>query len=105
MPAAAARSVAAVPAVVVRWEDPPDVSRGRKPSDMFAPDLLAEIERHPGRWARVDNLKSKSGASARAKAFRSGKYAPVAPPLWEAAARSVPTGSAFYLRYVGPEAS
>lgn len=105
---AAARPIAsapsAVPSVVVRWEDPPDTSRGRKPAQMFAPELLAELERNPGKWARVDNLKSKSGASSRAKGFRSGKYAPVAPPLWEAVGRATPTGSAFYLRFVGPEA-
>ena len=104
VPAAAARPIAAVPSTVVRWEDPPEPTRGRRPSNMFAPELLRELERNPGRWARVDNLKSKSGASSRAKAFRSGKYAPIAPPLWEAVVRATATGSAFYLRFVGPEA-
>lgn len=105
MPAAAARPITAVSSSRVQWEDPPEAVRGRRPSDMFAPELLRELEANPGRWARVDNLKSKSGASSRAKAFRSGKYAPVAPPLWEAAGRAMPTGSAFYLRFVGPETS
>lgn len=72
---------------------------------MFKPELLRELQANPGKWARVDNLKSKSGAAARVKQFKAGKYAPVAPPLWEAAGRAVPTGSAFYLRFVGSEAS
>ena len=97
------RAVEAVPSTVVHWEDPPETTRGRKPV-AFTPELLRELERNPGRWARVDNLKSKSGASARAMAFRKGKYAPVAPPVWEAAGRATPTGSAFYLRFVGREA-
>lgn len=101
VPAAAARPVAAVPSTVVRWEDPPPARTVRR---SFDPRVLAELERNPGRWARVDNLQSKSGAYTRVRAFNAGKYAPVAPPLWEAAGRATPTGSAFWLRFVGPEA-
>lgn len=97
---APARQIASVPSIVVRWEDPPE-QRGPGKRVSFAPELLAELEANPGRWARVDNLKAKSGASSRLGAFKKAKYDPVAPPLWEAAARRTPTGSAFYLRFVG----
>src|SRR4051812_33651949 len=80
VPAAAARSITAVPSTVVRWEDPPEVTRGRKPTEMFRPELLRELEANPGRWARVDNLTSKSSASSRAVALTKGTYAPGAPP-------------------------
>jgi hypothetical protein len=101
---AAARPEPATVSPIVRWEDPPEVTRGRRPGETFDGGVLRELEANPGRWARVDNFKSKSGASSRLTAFRKGTYKPVAPPLWEAAARRVPTGWAFYLRFVGSEA-
>jgi hypothetical protein len=103
VPAAAARPIAAVPAPAVRWEDPPEVTRGA-PRKTFSAELLAELQANPGRWARVDDLKAKSGASSRVTKFKRGDFKPVAPPLWEAVGRRTPTGSTFYLRFVGPEA-
>lgn len=102
--AAAARPIAAVPSTVVRWEDPPEVTRGPGHRVVFSPAVLDELRANRARWARVDNFKSKSGASSRLTAFKKGTYKPVTPPLWEAAARRTPTGSAFYLRFVGSEA-
>jgi len=99
VPATSPRIAPVVDLVV--WEDPPDVRRGKKVS--FDAAVLRSLKANPGRWARIDDLKSKSAAASRTTAFNKGRYAPVAPPLWEAAGRRTPTGSALYLRYVGPE--
>lgn len=88
------------PRWVVIWEEPPPVLRGSSLSKKLGAELLAELKLQVGRWAKVATYPTKSSASTAANSVNSKKTLGAG---WEAAGRRTPTGSALYLRWVGPK--
>lgn len=87
------------PAVEVDWADPPP-KRASRP--IASPEVVAALEANPGHWAKVGTYLGKTIGNTQQSRFKKGTFAPVTPPEWECAARSIgSTGSAVYLRYVG----
>lgn len=88
--------------VDVTWEDPPPRTRGDA-RPLATPEVLAALRANPKRWAKVGAYLGKTIANGMQNRFKKGQFGPVAPPEWECAARRVgSSGSALYLRYVGP---
>lgn len=89
-------------ASVVVWEDPPRSRFGRaRLEEEIGEAVLEQLRAHPGKWAKVRTWAVKSSASTAASRIRKGE-APGLPAVeWEAVGRSVPGGSALYLRYRG----
>jgi len=83
---------------VVRWEEPRQERRGRKPSDHYL-SIAAELRARPGAWALIHD----GPAVHRALAGRiTGGHAAFAPPgAFEAVTAA--NGRRVYARYVGDQ--
>lgn len=78
----------------VRWEDPPPPQSGPRAAMAELARVVVELKRHPGRWARVRDFKSRSGAGSTRQRVRKEH------PDCEWQARAMPEGSALFGRFV-----
>lgn len=81
-------------ALDIKWEDPPAQVRQGRPGKYL--ELLAELRKHPGRWARLDRASSSTASN-----FNSGKVAGIKPGEFEAVTRRVDGKVGIWVRYVG----
>lgn len=84
---------------VLVWEEPPHP--GRQPEPAVTPEQLAELDAHPGKWARVRTFPGENSATTMRK--RAVDRRQPDPDLYELrASRLAPygrgTGSALYAR-------
>lgn len=74
------------------WEDPPPRRSGRPRGSKYR-HVMAELENHPGRWARINNFASLNSASSQRVRLRKSF------PEHEFVIRKTDSGGALYARY------
>lgn len=90
---------------IIRWEEPPpargNVSPGRLPGSKYD-GVAAELRSNPGRWARIQNARSRNVADALTARIRSGQIQCFGlRGDFDACARTVGGTHRVYARYVG----
>lgn len=86
------------PSKIVNWIDPPDTADVQHRTRSTYQGVVAELVRHPGRWARLADRSSRSGAYQFAKSVAAGRASAFRP---EGAFESAWEGTAVWVRYIG----